>query len=195
MLQYKRDMRRRDTREADRDLISACREGDSRAWDRVVNKYERLVFSIPLNYGLSREDAADIAQLTFTILIQSLDSLADDSRLGPWLATVARRHTWRLMERSRREGPAKREDVSGLAATLLGKDEVNPIERWELTEWLESGFSRVDERCRNLLLALYFDPDEPSYAEISERFGIPVGSIGPTRARCLKRLREALEVE
>lgn len=65
-----------------------------------------LMFSIPLNYGLSRADAADLSQVTFTILIQSLDSL-DDGRLGAWLSTAARRHTWRLVERRRHEGTGK----------------------------------------------------------------------------------------
>src|SRR3990172_10262395 len=75
----------------DRDLILACRSGDKIAWERLLDKYERLVYSIPLNYGLTSEDAADISQITFTILIQSLDRLRDDTRLAPWLATVARR--------------------------------------------------------------------------------------------------------
>src|SRR3712207_9466951 len=87
----------------DRVLIRRCQQGSAGAWHQLLNKYERLVYSIPLRYGLSRDDAADIAQITFTILIQSLDSLVEDSRLGPWLATVARRHTWRLLERNRRE--------------------------------------------------------------------------------------------
>src|SRR4051794_11780506 len=81
--------------ESDDDLIRACREGDPHAWDRLLQKYERLVFSIPLNYGLTRDDAADITQLTFMSLIQSLDALHEGSRLGAWLALVARRNTWR----------------------------------------------------------------------------------------------------
>ena len=78
-----------------------CRQGSTGAWQRLFNKYERLVYSIPLRYGLSRHDAADITQTTFTILIQSLDTLRDDSRLGPWLATVAR-HRARDVARNRR---------------------------------------------------------------------------------------------
>jgi RNA polymerase sigma factor (sigma-70 family) len=174
----------------DRDLIHACRQGDRRAWRSLLDKYERLVFSIPLNYGLSREEAADIAQLTFTILIQSLDSLREDSRLGPWLATVARRHTWRLMERNRREGTGEEKDLAESAA-LFGKDEES-IERWEMIEWLNEGLSLVSEACRRLLQALYFDPQQPSYAEVAERLSMPVGSIGPTRARCLQSLKRAL---
>ncbi len=156
----------------------------------MLDKYERLVFSIPLSYGLSKEDAADIAQLTFSILIQSLDTLRDDSRLGGWLATVARRHTWRHMERSRHEGTGGGRDVAG-SATLLGREE-EEIGRWELLEWLNEGLSLVSEACRRLLQALYFDERQPTYAEIAERLNMPAGSIGPTRARCLENLRRAL---
>lgn len=175
--------------------MQACRRGDSGAWSRLVEKYERLVFSIPLNYGLSREDAADVAQITFTILMQSLDNLSDDSNLGGWLATVARRHTWRLMERSRREQASERVEAAPEAAMLLGKSDTDTVEHWELVEWLHEGLSLVSEACRELLSALYFDPAQPSYADISARLGVPVGSIGPTRARCLQKLRQALQTE
>lgn len=179
---------------SDRDLILACRAGKTGAWRSLLSKYERLVFSVPLNYGLSRDDAADIAQITFTILIQSLDSLREDSRLGPWLGTVARRHTWRLLERKRRERTGNQRDVAE-STTLLGKDGDDSIERWESIESLHQGLSLIDEPCRNLLLALYFDPEQPSYAEVAARLSVPVGSIGPTRARCLEKLKRVLPAE
>ena len=176
---------------SDRELIRACRADKAGAWEAVLDKYERLVFSIPLNYGLSRDDAADIAQITFTILLQNLDSVDDDSSLGAWLATVARRHTWRLLERNRRESTGRERDVA-LSAALLGKSSDESVERWELIETLNQGFSLISEPCRKLLHALYFDPQQPSYAEVAARLNMPLGSIGPTRARCLERLREAL---
>jgi RNA polymerase sigma factor (sigma-70 family) len=168
-----------------------CRKGDARAWERLADRYERLVFSIPLNYGLSREDAADIAQLTFTILIQTLETQTEIERLGPWLATVARRHTWRLMDRGRREGPSGREDLAE-SATLVGKRDADSVEHWELTDWLNDGLSRVSQPCRELLQALYFDQEGSSYAEVAARLGRPVGSIGPTRARCLESMRKEM---
>jgi RNA polymerase sigma factor (sigma-70 family) len=183
----------------DRELIRACQEGDSTAWRRLLNRYEGLVYSIPLRYGLSRDDAADIAQLTFTILVQSLDALPEDSRLGAWLATVARRHTWHLMECNRRERPDERLEGMDIAesAVVLGKksDAAESIEHWELSEWLKAGLSKLGEPCRELLVALYFEPERTSssYAEVAERLGRPVGSIGPSRARCLKRLRRVLD--
>ena len=184
----------RDVVDSDRDLIRRCREGSAGAWHQLLNKYERLVYSIPLRYGLSRDDAADIAQITFTILIQSLDSLAEDSRLGPWLATIARRHTWRLLERNRRETASERLEATDVAesAVLLGKSDAESIEHWELTEWLDAGLSKISEPCRKLLLALYFQPERSSYAEVAERLDMPVGSIGPSRARCIKRLKQML---
>jgi len=180
--------------DSDRDLIRRCLAGSAGAWQRLLDNYEGLVYSIPLRYGLSRDDAADVAQITFTILIQSLPTLSEDSRLGPWLATVARRHTWRLLERNRRETASERLEDTRLAqsAVLLGKHDADSIEHWELTEWLDTGLSKISESCRELLLALYFQPEQPSYAEIVDRLGMPLGSIGPTRARCLKRLKQVL---
>lgn len=184
----------RDVVDSDRDLIRRCREGSAGAWHQLLNKYERLVYSIPLRYGLSRDDAADIAQITFTILIQSLDGLSEDSRLGPWLATVARRHTWRLLERNRREAASERLEGTDIAESvvLLGRSDADSIEHWELTEWLDAGLSKISEPCRKLLLALYFQPERSSYAEVAERLDMPVGSIGPSRARCIRRLKQML---
>jgi RNA polymerase sigma factor (sigma-70 family) len=178
----------------DRVLIRRCQQGSAGAWQQVLNKYERLVYSIPLRYGLSRDDAADIAQNTFTILLESLDTLSEDSRLGAWLATVARRQSWRLLERNRREMPSENLDGADLAAraVLLGKSGADSVEHWELTELLDTGLSQIGESCRQLLLALYFQPELSSYAEVAASLGMPIGSIGPTRARCLKRLREVL---
>jgi RNA polymerase sigma factor (sigma-70 family) len=184
----------RDVAELDIDLIRRCRRGSVGAWHQVLNRYERLVFSIPLRYGLSREDAADVAQLTFTVLVENMDKLADDSRLGAWLATVARRNTWRKLERNRREIASEHLEGASLAenAVLLGKSDAESVEHWELTDWLDTGLSQLSEKCRNLLKALYFQPELASYAEVAEHFGMPLGSIGPTRARCLKRLKRVL---
>lgn len=163
----------------------------------MLDKYERLVFSIPRRYGLSRDDAADVAQLSFTILIQNIDTLPEDSRLGAWLATVAKRHSWRLMERNRREGASETVESQadlGADAVALGKgDGSDTIGHWEMTEWLDGGLQSLDESCRELLTALYFRAEQPSYAEVAAELGRPVGSIGPTRARCLDRLRKVLE--
>lgn len=179
---------------SDHDLIEACRQGNTEAWDVVLSRYQRLVYSIPLNYGLTQADAADVTQLTFTILLQSLDSLRADTTLASWLATVARRHTWRLLEKRKRERPQIYQDLHDELQNTADPESLWEMERWELVEWLEQGFAQLDDRCTELLLALYFDPAQPSYAQIAEQLQIAVGSVGPTRARCLQRLRYLLEM-
>ena len=144
---------------------------------------------MPRKYGLSTDDAADITQLTFTILVQSIDKLPEDSKLGGWLTTVARRHTWRLLERHRRQGVGKH---AVLDENTMG-GEAGTLENWELGAWLNQGLSMIGRSCRDLLYALYLDPGQPSYAEVASRLGMAVGSVGPTRSRCLERLRRVLD--
>jgi RNA polymerase sigma factor (sigma-70 family) len=171
----------------DQSLLQACRRGEARAWQQVLDRYERLVYSIPLNFGLRHSDADDVVQTTFTALLKSLDAIQDEERLGAWLATVARRQTWKLVERRRRESP---DDHSNLDRVSTDDDARATVER---LEWLHQGLALMDDRCRALLSSLYFDESEPAYTDVAEKFGIPVGSIGPTRARCLQKLRTHLE--
>ena len=175
---------------SDWDLIQACRRGDEQAWKQIISGYRRLVFSIALNYGLGENDAADIVQLSFMMLMQGLDNLREDSHLGGWLATVARRNTWHVLERRRRENLAD----EALSENVALPDETSQSEqeRWELINWLHDGLSRLDETCRALLLALYFDSERPSYRDVAARLGLATGSVGPKRARCLRRLREIM---
>ncbi len=177
--------------QSDWDLIQACRQGEEWAWQQVINRYKRLVFSIPLNYGLNQNDAADVVQLTFVMLLQGLDSLHQQSHLGGWLATVARRNTWQVIRRRGRENL----DTTPLNEHDLLRDESNEKEkeRWELSNWLHDGLAQLDETCRALLLALYLDPEQPSYNDVAIRLGLAVGSIGPMRARCLQRLRHIMQ--
>ena len=181
----------RDQRRSDEALLRACRTGDAASWEQLLDRYERLVYSIARNTGLSPEDAADITQLTFSYLLQGLDGMTDEGNLRAWLATVAKRHSRRLLVRQLRYQTSDIDDEI-VSELLPGQAKADGIERWELAEWLRSGLERIDERCRRLLRALYFDPDEPSYANIASSIGIAEGSVGPIRARCLKRLRDSL---
>jgi len=176
------------TSRSDRNLILGCRKGEHEAWREVMRRYERLVFSIPLRYGLSREDSADITQLTFTILLQSLDTLRPDSYLGAWLSTVAKRHSWRLVAKRSKESLSDSLEHLEVHASNESED----IDRYLS---MHQALARLRARCRDLLRALYFDPDEPGYEELATAFAMPVGSVGPTRARCLKRLKDILQAD
>ncbi len=177
---------------SDWELIVACRAGDPRGWEQLVSRYERLVFSIALNYSVSRDDAADVTQTAFLALFRSLGSLREDTRLSAWLATVAHRQTQRILHRRRRELPDSLDLLDELLPSIAAPGS-EPMERWEVVEWLHYGLGALPERCRRLLLALYFDPAEPAYSEVAARLGLPLGSIGPSRARCLAQLKELLQ--
>lgn len=175
----------------DQQLIERCRQGREDAWQQVLIRYERLVFSIPLNYGLSRADAADVAQLTFSALVEHLDRLRPDSNLGAWLATVARRYAFRLLRKQRRESPGQDEDI-GDSPFLINAMASDSTAAWERVEWLNQGLTLLDRRCQQLLLRLYFSEDQPAYEQVAAELGLRVGSIGPIRGRCLERLRTLL---
>jgi RNA polymerase sigma factor (sigma-70 family) len=167
---------------SDPELLTACRAGDQGAWGLLVERYERLVFSVALRNGVTREEAADVTQMTFISLLESIGKLRDEERLASWLMSVARRLAWRQRRRSEREY-AGAEQVAGTE---------DPIMAWERVAALHEGLQRLGKGCRELLLALYFDPVSPSYAMVAERLGRPIGGIGPMRARCLQRLRTLL---
>jgi RNA polymerase sigma factor (sigma-70 family) len=178
--------------ESDWELILACRRGDAQAWGDLITRYERLAFSIALSYGLSRDDAADVTQTAFLALFRSLASLHEETRLSAWLATVAHRQTRRILQRGRREHPDTL-DLIDERLSSIGPTGSDPMERWEIVEWVHYGMNELQERCQRLLQLLYFDPAEPAYAEVAERLGLPIGSIGPNRARCLEQLKRILQ--
>lgn len=168
------------------DLLAACREGDHLSWDLLLDRFERLVYAVALREGLSGEDAADVTQTTFEALLAHLDRIRDDSQIASWLMTVARRQAWRVRNDRNRLLPDEETTLEGL------EDSTDPVADHDTAMWVYEGLSGLGSPCRDLITALYFDPATPSYAEVASRMGRPVGSIGPTRARCLKRLRDLL---
>lgn len=170
----------------DDELLDSCRRGDRQAWEDLVGRYHRLVRSIALSYGLRGDDVDEVVQVVFAIVVKQLDRFHAGTHLAPWLATVSRRHVWRLLEHRWRElvtddagrGHSHR-DVDDHADVLADQ------------EWLRSGLVKLTPRCRALLESLYLRGERP-YTEIAAELGIPIGSIGPTRARCLEDLRRSL---
>jgi RNA polymerase sigma factor (sigma-70 family) len=187
-----------DALDIDTKLIQACREGKAHAWEQLLSRYERLVLSVPFYYGLGTDEAADVAQLAFTALLQSLNTLQENSNLKAWLCTVARRQTWRILRQKQQFSLEEMdEEFARSGAKLQGKlvldGRSDSIQHWELTDWLQQGLSKLNGRCAQLLQYLYFDEDQPSYADVAVRLNMPAGAIGPTRARCLARLKQLLE--
>ena len=169
----------------DADLLRRCRRRDSEAWNQLVSRYERLVYTVALRNGLSADDAADVTQATFVALVDSLDRIREEEKLPSWLMTVARRQAWRIRNLNRRT----------TTLDVAAEGSIDPFADWATTTALHDALATLGGTCRDLLLALYFEPDEPSYAEIARRFGRSIGGIGPLRGRCLDKLRVILEDE
>jgi len=180
----------------DKELLIACRQGDESSWVALVDRYQRLIYSIPRRAGLNEDQAGEVFQEVFATLVQKLNDISDPDRLHAWLVTTARRKTWRFMlkERVLHTGKAHESDDEELSVMVDEAplpDEV--LRRLEEQNRVRQALLSLDERCQKLLTMLYYEPEPPSYAEIAAAFGTSEGSIGPTRARCLKKMLQLLE--
>jgi RNA polymerase sigma factor (sigma-70 family) len=181
-------------------LLRAAAEGDQEAWNRIVDDYHRLVWSVARGFRLSAADAADVSQTTWLRLVENLDRIHNPDQLAGWLATTARRESLRLIRQSRREVPDGGESVEsgGDGAEPIGffdgAESGNPedaIVADEERSDLWTAFRSLTDKCRNLLRVVAVTP-LASYGAVAESLGMPVGSIGPTRSRCLAQLKRAL---
>jgi RNA polymerase sigma factor (sigma-70 family) len=177
------------------DLVRAASEGNQPAWDRLVDLYSGLIWSIARGHGLSHSDAADVSQTTWLRLVEHLGRIRQPERLGGWLASTARHECLRVLRRSAWQTPLGGEaDLDALApghaVTSSGEEVLLAVER-DAALWRALG--ELSPRCRLLIRVLLAEP-RPSYEAVAEALDMPVGSIGPTRARCLDRLRQNAEL-
>ena len=177
----------------DTQLIEACLAGDRTAWNRLVERYQRLVYSVALRQGLSADDADDVFQTVFVILLGKLDTCRDRERLGSWLVTITRREAWRVL-RERAAHANTTHDEQELATQPAAEPPPEAaFQELEEQDLIRQAIDRLGSRCRRLLWHLFYTQDRPSYADIARELGMPEGSIGPTRARCLEQLKGILE--
>jgi RNA polymerase sigma factor (sigma-70 family) len=175
------------------DLVSAAANGDPGAWRELVDRYSPLLLSVIRSFRLSTSETEDVAQTVWLRAVEHLGSLREPRALPMWLITTGRREALRFLASSRRVQPFDPLDP-GFPATSSNGDEVD--ERLLLTEMhkaLLAGLAELPSKQRDLLRLLLTDPP-PTYAQITAWTGIPTGSIGPTRARALERLRQTLPV-
>jgi RNA polymerase sigma factor (sigma-70 family) len=157
----------------------------------LVEHFSGLVWSIAGAYGLSRADSADVVQVTWLRLVEHLGRLKDPSRVSAWLVTTARRECLRLLRAAKRDIPT--DDDSRLEQLAPGNQSPESLAlKGERAALLWRAFGRLGPHCQELLRALILAYPVLSYEEVAEAFGMPVGSIGPTRARCLEQLRRRL---
>lgn len=169
-------------------LVSEANAGDPEAWNAIVDRYASLIWSICLGFRLNQADAADVSQTVWLRAVEKLATIRVAAALPGWLATTTRRECIKV-SKARSSGPWELTDfttdrnvdaeVSAVDSALLAA---------ERRAMVREGFAQLPEHCQRLL-ALLVGSEPQSYAEISGQLDIPVGSIGPTRSRCLEKLR------
>jgi RNA polymerase sigma factor (sigma-70 family) len=186
-----------DLEPSDKTLVLACRRGDEGAWEALIKRYQRLIYSIPRRAGLDEEISSDVFQNVFAILIEKLDGIEQPERIQAWLVTTARRETWRaiLRRKDSLSSLANDEDTEDKATEIADaaplQDEV--LLRLESQHNIRLAVESLDERCHKLINLLFYRPDPPPYSEVAAALNLPEGSVGPTRARCLQKLMRLLE--
>ncbi|MFZ4749088.1 MAG: RNA polymerase sigma factor [Phycisphaerales bacterium] len=175
----------------DASLLARCRGGDSAAWSLLVERYRKLVWSVIVKHRMRPEEAEDVFQHVFTTLISNIDAINDEHALASWIVTTTKRRCWRVTGQTRQaaerarsldEDPEKKVDPADTRS--------NPGDTRALLEkqLVREGLERLGGKCKDLLEALFGAGGEPNYTLIAEKLGIRVGSIGPTRSRCLEKL-------
>ncbi len=171
-------------------LVARVCDGDQEAWNEIVERYAPLVWSICHRYQLGRQDVDDVGQSIWLLLVENIRGLREPAALPGWIATATRRECLRVLRSARHQDPG------GLPPEdLMTPDKSDAMIEDELFEAqrnfaFRAAFAELPPGCHDLLSILMTDPP-PGYAQISETLQIPVGSIGPTRARCLQRLRRS----
>ena len=172
------------------ELVGAAADGDQAAWNALVDRFGRLVWSVIRGFRLDAASAADVSQTVWLRLVENLDRIRDPERLASWLATTARNESIRAKRKLARAVPTEFEiDIADEAAPELDERLIADERR----AGVAAAFNQLSPSCRQLLRLLSADPPL-DYETISEMIDRPIGSIGPTRSRCLERLRRVLEL-
>src|SRR5215469_4336708 len=169
-------------------LVRRAAAGDKSAWERLVERYSRLIWAMTRDFKLMETDAADVVQATWLRLLEHIDRIEYPERIASWLATTARHECLRHLAAGKRVVLVEddHDAFSGAAGHQPDVDERLLAE--ERAQAVRAAMSTLPSRSQRLLELLMADPPA-SYTEISDQLGVPIGSIGPTRGRCLERLR------
>jgi len=179
-----------DTAAEDEKLVQDCLNGDEKAWNRLIDKYKRLIYSVPVKYGLSPDDAADIFQNVCVDLFTNLAKLRKIESIRSWLITVA---THKCFHHKRHQ----RQDVELDAMEQEMAEELAPAAPQVMQEVQEEqavrdAIQRLSPRCADLVRMLFFEQPPLPYTEVAQKLGLATGSIGFIRGRCLTRLQKIL---
>jgi RNA polymerase sigma factor (sigma-70 family) len=180
---------------SDAALVADCRKGDQKAWDTLVDRFERLIYAIPRRAGLSEEQAADVFQEVFVTLLQKINEIEQPERIRSWIVTTAKFKTWAVIRS--RKGTYSPADDEEMELEISQFPDSAPLADQLLIELEEQHLIRtaletLEERCRTILSMIYLRNSPASYAEVAEAIGTGETSISPLRSRCLKKLQKIL---
>ena len=183
---------------SDEQLLAGCRRGEEGAWEALVRRYQRLIYAVPRRAGLDEDASAEVFQDVFATLLESIESIEQPSRLQAWLVTTAKRKTWRAVGRAKAARQfATGEDSAGEGEMYDVADEHalpdEALAQLEEQHIVRAALAELEDRCRTLIEMLFYRAEAPPYSEIAAALGTSEGSIGPTRARCLKKLLSVLK--
>jgi RNA polymerase sigma factor (sigma-70 family) len=172
-------------------LVRSAAAGDRTAWERLVDQYSRLLWAMTRDFKLAESDAADVVQATWLRLLEHIDRIEYPERIGSWLATTARHECLRHLAAGKRVMVVQDDHDAFSDAVGHQPDVDERLLAEERAQAVRDALSTLPSRSQRLLELLMADPPV-SYTEISDQLGVPIGSIGPTRGRCLERLRLVL---
>jgi|ERR1044072_3323429 RNA polymerase sigma factor (sigma-70 family) len=177
----------------DKELLLMCRQGNESSWATLVDRYQRLIYAVPRRAGLNEDQAGEVFQEVFVTLFEKMNEINEPDRLHAWLVTTARRKTWRLLSKERsRQSKQTGEDDEALVVVDDSPLPDETLVRLEEQHRVRAALAGLDARCQKLITMLYYEAEPLPYSEIAAILGTPEGSIGPTRARCLKKLLKLL---
>lgn len=177
---------------SDSDLVKGCLRGQQDDWDALIDKYKNLIFSIPIRYGLSREEAADIFQSVCLELIQELAKLREPKALPKWLMQVTAHKCYHWKRQSTRLVSQDDEENSLPEPSQPARAELD-LHEIEQEQALREALSGLPPRCRHLIQMLFYEEPSRPYQEVAKTLGLATGSIGLLRQKCLDRLRQLLD--
>ena len=179
---------------SDEELIDSCLRGSHAAWSELIDKYEKLIVSIPIRYGLTRDEASDIFQAVCLDLLQDLVKLREVKAFPKWLIKVTSHKCYHWNQKRKRLLSGGASDHEGLLLeTAPGADAI--LDDVESEQILREVFANSPSRCQKIISMLFFEEPGPCYREIAERLQIAPGSVSAIRQRCLDRLRKALDAK
>ena len=170
-------------------LVAQCLKGNEDAWEALINKYKRLIYSVPIKYGASSADAADILQSVYMELFCELSKLRRAESLKSWLMVITARKCFQWHRQKLPDFTLENIEEEYPELIAVPAPEIVEAEKEQL---LREGIAQLSPRCRELVRLLFYEQPSVPYAEVAQRIGLAVGSIGFTRARCLERLQKLL---